>query len=100
MAEQLSYAAEKALKDAEGKITDEIKIGVQAKIDEVKKVKDGADAETIKKATEALSTEMQKIGEYMAKNASQGEAQQEGNANDAKTEDEKKNGPDNTPENK
>ncbi|MBI5005483.1 MAG: Hsp70 family protein, partial [Candidatus Lloydbacteria bacterium] len=89
LAEQLSYAAEKALKDAEGKITDEIKTGVQAKIDEVKKVKDGADAEAIKKATEALSTEMQKIGEHMAKNAPQGGAQ-EGNAGDTKTEEDKK----------
>lgn len=93
MAEQLAYAAEKALKDAEGKITDEIKTGVQAKIDEVKKIKDGADTEAIKKATEALSQEMKKIGEYMSKHAPQGG--QEGNVRDAKTEEEKKDGPEN-----
>ncbi|MBI2046194.1 MAG: molecular chaperone DnaK [Parcubacteria group bacterium] len=90
LAEQLAYTAEKALKDAEGKITDEIKTSVRAKIDEVKKVKDGVDAETIKKATEALSTEMQKIGEHMAKNTPQQGGAQEGNVRDAKVEEDKK----------
>lgn len=88
MAEQLTYTAEKALKDADGKITEEIKMGVQAKIDEVKKIKDGTDTEAIKKAAEALSQEMQKIGEYMAKNTPQ--SGQEGNVRDAKTEEDKK----------
>ena len=37
LSEQLIYTAEKALKDAEGKIGDDIKTGVQAKIDELKK---------------------------------------------------------------
>jgi len=66
-ADQLIYTAEKALKDAEGKIGDDIKTGVQAKIDEVKKVKDGTDLEAIKKASSDLSTEMMKIGEAMNK---------------------------------
>ena len=88
MAEQLIHVAEKALKDAEGKITDEIKNGVRGKIDELKAVKDGADAEVIKKATEVLSQEMQKICEYMAKHPPKGA--QEGNVRDAKTEEDKK----------
>jgi len=71
MAEQLVYSAEKSLKDAEGKISDEIKISVQEKIDALKKEKDGIDSEAIKKASDELSTEMQKIGEYMSKNAAQ-----------------------------
>ena len=73
LSEQLIYTAEKALKDlpagkagAEGEL-DSIKTSVQAKIDELKKVKDGTDTEAIKKASEELSTEMQKIGEAMAK---------------------------------
>ncbi|MCX6713481.1 MAG: molecular chaperone DnaK [Candidatus Vogelbacteria bacterium] len=66
-ADQLIYSAEKALKDAEGKIGDDIKTAVQGKIDELKKVKDGADGEAIKSASSALSTEMMKIGEAMAK---------------------------------
>ncbi len=72
-AEGVIVTAEKALKDAEGKITDEIKSGVTAKIDELKKVKDGGDIETIKKASDALVVEMQKIGEYMMKQ-NQGQA--------------------------
>ena len=65
-------------KDAEGKIDDSIKTSVQAKIDELKKVKDGTDTEAIKKASEELSTEMQKIGEAMAKAQPQGEQPKEG----------------------
>lgn len=66
-AEQLIYSAEKSLKDAEGKIGDDIKTAVQGKIDELKKVKDGNETEAIKKATADLSTEMMKIGEVLSK---------------------------------
>lgn len=67
-AEQMIFTAEKALKDAEGKIGDDIKTGVNGKIEELKKAKEGSDLEIIKKATEQLSTEMQKIGSAMASN--------------------------------
>lgn len=66
LAEQLQYTAEKSLKDAEGKIPDDMKNTVQGKIDELKKVKDGSDVSAIKKATEELSNELQKIGTHMA----------------------------------
>ncbi|MEK7650486.1 MAG: molecular chaperone DnaK [Patescibacteria group bacterium] len=69
LAEQLIYTAEKALKDAGDKISSEIKTDVEAKIADLRKVKDGADLTAIKQATGALSTSMQKIGEAMAKNA-------------------------------
>ena len=62
------YTTEKALKDAEGKISDDIKKGVQEKVEELKKVKDKDDISAIKAATENLSKEIQKIGEYMQKN--------------------------------
>ena len=68
LAEQIIYTAEKALKDTEGKITDEIKKGVEEKISELKNVKDKDDMGAIKTATETLSKEMQKIGEHMSKN--------------------------------
>ncbi len=68
IAEQMIYTAEKSLKDAEGKIEDDIKNNVNAKIEDLKKVKDSDDLETIKKNTEALSIEMQKIGYAMSKN--------------------------------
>ncbi|MEI6296455.1 MAG: molecular chaperone DnaK [bacterium] len=70
-ADAVINTAEKALKDATGKITDEIKNNVQSKIDELKKVKDGTDIEAIKKASEELFAEMQKIGEHMMKQGEQ-----------------------------
>ncbi len=77
LAEQLIYTTEKALKDAEGKISEDIKNSVQEKTDELKKVKDGEDASAIKTATENLSKEIQKIGEYMQKNPQQAPGSQE-----------------------
>ena len=67
IAEQMIYTAEKALKDNGDKVSADIKSGVEAKIAELKTVKDGSDIDAIKKATEALSTEMSKIGEAMSK---------------------------------
>ncbi len=67
IAEQMIYTAEKAIKDNGEKVSDEIKSGVQAKVAELKTAKDGGDIEAMKKATEALSTEMSKIGEAMSK---------------------------------
>jgi len=67
-AEQLIYTSEKALKDAPS-IPEDIKTGVQGKIDALKKEKDSGTLESIKSASEALSTELSKIGEYMNKNA-------------------------------
>jgi molecular chaperone DnaK len=67
LSEQLIYTAEKTIKDAGDKVSDEVKTSVQGKIDELKKIKDGTDTEATKKATEELSKEMQKIGEAMAK---------------------------------
>ncbi len=64
-AEQLVYTAEKSLKDAEGKIAEDLKTAVQAKIDALKKEKDSGTTESIKKATEELSAELQKIGPAM-----------------------------------
>ncbi|KKU75248.1 MAG: Chaperone protein DnaK [Candidatus Nomurabacteria bacterium GW2011_GWB1_47_6] len=66
-AEMIIYTAEKALKDNEAKIPQEVKDGVNAKITALRGVKDGTDGEAIKKATEELSTEMSKIGEALNK---------------------------------
>ncbi len=65
LADQMVHTAEKALKDADGKIGDDIKTAVNEKIADVKKAKEGSDIDAIKKATEALSDEMMKIGEAM-----------------------------------
>jgi len=78
IAEQLAYTAEKALKDNADKIPDDIKASVEGKITALKDIKDKGDATAIKKATEELSTEMQKIGEHMSK------AESEAKPDDAK----------------
>ncbi len=67
MAEQLIYTAEKSTKDAGDKISSDLKTSVEGKISDLRKVKDGSDVEQIKKDTDGLSTEMQKIGEAMSK---------------------------------
>jgi len=73
-AETLIYTAEKAVKEAGDKVTQEIKDSVNSKIETLKGLKTGTDAEAIKKATEELSAEMQKIGQAMYGN--QNNAQQ------------------------
>ena len=67
MADTLAYTAEKALRDAGDKVPADVKSEVEAKVAAVKSVKDGSDAEAIKRASQELSTAMQKIGEAMSK---------------------------------
>ncbi len=88
-AEMTLFTAEKALKDAEGKIHEDVKKSMEEKVAKLKEVKelpehtDGGTA--IKSATEELATEMQKIGEAMAKaNAENTEAPKEGEATESK----------------
>jgi molecular chaperone DnaK len=65
IADTMVHTAEKALKDAEGKISDDIKKEVTDAIVEVKKARDGQDKDVITKSSEVLSTAMMKIGEAM-----------------------------------
>ena len=51
-ADQIVYQIEKTLGELGDKATEEEKAGVQAKIEELKKIKDGDDVEAIKDATE------------------------------------------------
>jgi molecular chaperone DnaK len=94
-AEQMIYTAEKALKDTPN-VPEDIKTAVNSKVEALKKEKDGNNLEAIKAASEALSTEMQKIGEFMMKNqqaagAQPGaEAKPEGDIKDAEVKEEKK----------
>ncbi len=64
-AHQLVNTAEKALKDAEGKITDEIKNEVTEKINGLKSKATSEDRVEINKASEELNSAMSKIGEHM-----------------------------------
>jgi molecular chaperone DnaK len=88
IAEQLMYTSEKAVKDAGEKIPADIKTNVESKVAALKQVKDGQDLGAIKTATEALSTEIQKIGQYMSQNAAAS-----AKATDGQAADEKKDGP-------
>ncbi len=83
LAEQLIYTAEKAIKDNGGKIPTEVVKGVEDKIADLKKAVAGTDLEATKKATDVLSSEMQKIGEAMQK------AQKEAPGQTAGTEEKK-----------
>ena len=65
--DMIVFTAEKALKDAGDKVSAEIKTGVEEKIAAVKTAKEGTDIAAMHAATEALSTEMSKIGEAMNK---------------------------------
>ncbi len=69
-AEMNIFTAEKSLTEYADKIPEEIKSAVTAKVAELKTAKDGTDKGAIETAIHALSTELQKIGEHMAKSTS------------------------------
>jgi molecular chaperone DnaK len=56
------YGAEKVLSELGEKVPAEVKAEVQAAVEAVKKVKDGEDEPAIRKAVEALSQAVQKVG--------------------------------------
>ena len=67
-ADQVVYAAEKALREHGDKVSEDIKKNVQGKIDALKTARTGTDSAAIKSATGALSQAMSAIGEAMSKN--------------------------------
>jgi molecular chaperone DnaK len=87
LAEQLIYTSEKALTDGADKVPAEVKTEIEAKIADLKKVKEGGDLAAIKTATEELSKNLSKIGEAMNKaNEEQKPPENpEGNVRDAET---------------
>jgi len=89
MAEGLINSTEKALKDAGDKIDEATKKSVNEKLEPLKKLKDSDDIDAIKKATEELSTEAQKIGQamYASQQAAQ-QNQESGNKNQEEKKDE------------
>lgn len=62
-AESLVYIAEKSLREAGDKVSEDIKKDVNDRLEALKLSKEGDDIEKIKSDTEALSTELQKIGQ-------------------------------------
>jgi molecular chaperone DnaK len=66
-ADQIQYAAEKALKEHGEKVSEDIRKDVQEKIDSLKTARAGTETSAIKTASEALSTAMSAIGPAIAK---------------------------------
>ncbi|MFC1687616.1 molecular chaperone DnaK [Patescibacteria group bacterium] len=93
-AEQLSYTAEKSLKDAGSKVDDKTKKEVEEKIEAVKKVKDSDKVDEIKKAVDELNQVIQKIGQamYQGQQGGASESQQAGSGPAAGAKDQKKDG--------
>ena len=98
MAEQLIYSTEKTLKDAGDKGPTDTQDTIKSKIDALNAVKEKDNLDDIKKATEELSGEAQKIYQFMqdasseasAKDGAQDEAKSEDGGRDAELEEEKK----------
>jgi molecular chaperone DnaK len=66
MADQMVYTAEKSLVDHKDKVPADVAAGIVAAVEKVKTARAGADKNVLDDATRALSTEMQKIGQYAA----------------------------------
>ncbi|MFA4873262.1 MAG: molecular chaperone DnaK [Patescibacteria group bacterium] len=77
-ADSMVYTTEKTLRDAGDKVSAEVKKGIEEKVEALKKVKDGDDTDAIKKATDALSQEIQKVGEQLYKAAAEAKGNTEG----------------------
>ncbi|MFA5188654.1 MAG: molecular chaperone DnaK [Patescibacteria group bacterium] len=98
-ADTLIYSTEKTLNELGDKVNADLKKEVLDKIEELKKVKDGNDAEVIKKANDAVMQSAQKVGAEMYKNQQEaqakagtqpGQGQGEPGAEEPKKDEEKK----------
>ena len=70
-ADSVVYQTEKMIKEQGEKVPADVKKIVEEKLEEVKKVKDGEDAEAIKKSMDDLQQAAMKIGEAMYKQGQQ-----------------------------
>ena len=86
-AETLIFTAEKTLKEAKDKLDKDTAKSIQGKLTTLKAVKDSANTEEIKKKTEELSAELQKVGQQMYQAAQAAQAtQQQAQTNQAKSD--------------
>ncbi|HEY4502399.1 MAG TPA: molecular chaperone DnaK [Candidatus Paceibacterota bacterium] len=101
-ADQIIYTAEKALKDNAEKITEDIKKLIEEKIKNLKEAHKNDNVVDIKGKMEELSTEMQKIGEIIAKKAKEESPNQgnqaEGKVHDVEATEERKKDDDSAPQ--
>lgn len=87
-ADNLIFTAEKSLKDLGDKVSEDEKKDIEGKIEELKKVMGEENKDEIETKTTALSDSIQKLGEKMYQNPSEGETQQ--TSPDQENADEKK----------
>ncbi len=80
MAETMIYTTEKMLKENAEKVKAEDKTEIEAKIEELRKVKDGEDLELIKKLGDELATAAQKVGASLYQQRPEAEAGPAGDA--------------------
>ena len=92
-ADQLIAVVEKTLKDAGEKVDAATKTKLTELVTELKKTKDGTDADAIKKQMEALSAEIQKVGASMYQSAQGGAASGGKQEAGSKNQEEKKEEP-------
>ena len=93
VADNLCYQAEKTLKDAGDKVSEDDKKKVEEMVKELRGMLETAEADDIKKKSEELGQELQKIGQAMYEAASKqeaanGEAKESENKGNGKAEDE------------
>lgn len=86
-AEQMVYTAEKALKDHEKEVPEDVKTEISDKIKLVNEAKGKDDKAAIESAVNELSTSLQKIGEIMQKAAEEAQKGAEGASNEEKKDD-------------
>lgn len=85
--EQVAYTAEKSLQEHKDKLPEDVKAGIETKIKELRDTLSGTEGAAIEAATQALSTEMQKIGEALSKNAGTTGSAEQSNTTDEPTRD-------------
>jgi molecular chaperone DnaK len=85
-ADTIIYIAEKSLREAGDKVPSDIRQSVEEKIEAVKKVKDGSDITTLKKALDELNQEISKIGQAMYRS---GQSEKETNEKTEESEEKK-----------
>lgn len=86
-AEQMVYTAEKALKDHEKEVPEDVKTEINDKIKLVNEAKGKDDKAAIESAVNELSTSLQKIGEIMQKAAEAAQKGAEGTPTEGKKDD-------------
>ncbi|UMX47473.1 MAG: molecular chaperone DnaK [Candidatus Nealsonbacteria bacterium DGGOD1a] len=80
LADNLIYTAEKAMRDAGEKLSDDARKGIVEKIENLKKIKDGDSIEDIKAKTDDLSQTLSKAGAqlYQQPGSQGGQSEQQG----------------------